>query len=70
VPIQKGKQFEFQTPIIVHVLLESSTMEGVDFEDIISVYREEDNTIILTKINNSKIIIPGNKYYFMILGDK
>jgi hypothetical protein len=69
--IRKGVVIDFtDAPISVHVLFNNQTMEGVDIEDIVGVFREEDNTIILTKSNGAKVIINKDKYYLITLGDK
>lgn len=69
--IRKGVIIDFSdAPICVSILFNNKTMEGIDIEDVISVFREEDNTIILTKSNGAKIIINKDKYYLISLGDK
>ncbi|MEM4380568.1 MAG: hypothetical protein QXL01_07810 [Thermoplasmatales archaeon] len=63
--IKKGISLDFSQPIIVSIMVDEKSQEGFDFNEVISVFREEDNTVILTRSDGSKVLIPGNKYIFL-----
>jgi len=62
--IKKGEPINFSPPVSVAIMFNDAS-EGIKFNGVINIVREDDNTFILTRTNGSKVLVPGNRYNFL-----